>query len=506
MKIISSVIAALLLLGVNTKVETPKNTNQRLFVSHYENVLGTSLEFKFKSISEAEAEKAEVAALAEIDRLSAIFSAYNADSEFSKWLKQDLNKPVVVSKELFDMLNLFEQWKYRTNGALNAAAAVAGKLWTDAAKNQQLPNQEDINMAVATMKQLHYKLDNKNLTATRLTNAPLVMNTFAKSYIINLACDAALASAKVNAVVVNIGGDLVIKGDVTDVVNVTNPLANAENDAPLAYLLISNKAVATSGNYRRGEQIGKKWYSHIVDPRTGMPVEGVISATIVAANATDAGALATAFNVLSLAESIALASTIEDAAYLVITKDGEKIESKNWNSLVNKSVIENKSPIVKTNFSTVGKPWDAKFELAINFEFKTIAGNAHRPFAAIWVEDENKAPVRNLALWYNKTKWIPDLKNWYRINGDKFKADKNNYASVTGATRSPGKYTIKWDGKNDNGEYVSQGKYTIIIETSKEHGTDEIIRQPMEFKKAAKKATNTGNVEISNVTFDFYKK
>ena len=54
---------------------------------------------------------------------------------------------------------------------------------------------------------------------------PLVMNTFAKSYIINLACDAALASSKVNAVVVNIGGDLVTKGNVEEYVNVTNPLA-----------------------------------------------------------------------------------------------------------------------------------------------------------------------------------------------------------------------------------------------------------------------------------------
>ena len=135
-----------------------------------------------------------------------------------------------------------------------------------------------------------------------------------------------------------------------------------------------------------------------------------------------------------------------------------------------------------------------------------IDGNSHRPFAAIWVENEKKEPVRNLALWYNKSKWIPDLKNWYRINGDSFKANKDNFASVTGATRNPGKYTIKWDGKDDKGGYVPQGKYTIMIETSKEHGTDEIIRQQLEFKKTPQKITNLGNVEISSLTFDFYKK
>ncbi|RZL47985.1 MAG: DUF2271 domain-containing protein [Pedobacter sp.] len=505
MKVLASVIALFLLTGTTPKIETPKKTNQRLYVSHYENVLGTSLEFKFTSTSEAEAEKAELAALAEIDRLSAIFSAYDNNSEFNKWMKQDLNKPVKVSTALFDMLSLFEQWKNRTNGALDASAAVAGKLWKDAAVKQQLPTTAEINAAVSTMQKTHYQLDRVNSTATRLTNAPLVMNTFAKSYIINLACDAALKSTKINAVVVNIGGDLVIKGDVVDAVNVTNPLANAENDAPLAQLLVSNKAIATSGNYRRGEQIGKNWYSHIIDPRTGKPVDGVISATVIANNASDAGALATAFNVLSLAESEKLAATMEGAAYLIITKEGKKIESPNWSAYINPAAKISEEVKMAT-LNKAEKPWDPKFELAVNFEFNRIEGNNHRPFAAIWVENENKVAIRNLALWYNKTKWIPDLKNWYRINGESFKASKENYASVTGATRNPGKYTIKWDGKNDKGEYVPQGKYTIIIETSKEHGTDEIIRQSMEFKKAAKKATNAGNVEISNVTFDFHKK
>ncbi len=507
MKVFAFLWVALLGVGTQPSKAPVKKTNQRLYVSHYENVLGTSLEFKFTSKEEAEAEKAETAALAEINRLSAILSAYDTQSEFSQWMKKDLNKPVKVSKELFELLSLFEQWKQRSHGALDASAAVAGELWSEAAKKQQLPSREAMKAAVAAMQQVHYQLDRSQQSATRLSNAPLVMNTFAKSYIINLAADAAMASSKIDAVVVNIGGDLVIKGAVQDQVMVTNPLANAENDAPLAHLLVSNKAVATSGNYRRGVQIGKNWYSHIVDPRTAKPVEGVISATVIAANATDAGALATAFNVLPLAESEALAATVTDAEYLIITKDGKRVESKGWPKMVDPNYKE-EIKTENTQHINYGaeKPWDPKYELAVTFQMNAIEGNTHRPFAAIWVEDANKVAVRNLALWYNKTKWVPDLRNWYRINGDKFKESKENYASVTGATRSPGKYTIKWDGKDDKGNYVPQGNYTIIIETSKEHGTDEIIRQPMELKKAAKKATVAGNVEISNVTFDFYKK
>ncbi|MES2417643.1 MAG: DUF2271 domain-containing protein [Bacteroidota bacterium] len=506
MKLFAALLMPFLLISTWSSPEKHKETKKQLYVSNYENVLGTSLTFKFTSGSEAAAEKAESAALIEINRLSHVLSAYDANSEFNSWMRHEIKKPVKVSKELFDMLSLFELWKIRSNGALDPSAAVAIKIWSDAAKTQKAPTQQEINAAVLTMEQTHYLLDKATSTATRLNTVPLIMNTFAKSYIINKACDAALASGDIVAAVVNIGGDLVIKGEVTEPVNVTNPLANAENDKPLAYLLVNNKAVATSGNYRRGEQIGNHWYSHIVDPRTAKPVEGVISATVVATNATDAGALATAFNILPLAESKALAETIKDAEYLIITAAGKRIESEGWHKLVNPKINEETKHTIEPILYGADKPWDPKYELGITFEMNVIAGNSHRPFAAIWVENESKKPVRNLALWYNKTKWVPDLRNWYRINGDSFKAAKENYASVTGATRSPGKYTIKWDGKDDNGNFVAQGKYTILIESSKEHGTDEIIRQPLELKKTAKKVTAAGNVEISNVTFDFYKK
>ncbi|RZJ82523.1 MAG: DUF2271 domain-containing protein [Flavobacterium sp.] len=504
MKIFAS-LATIVLLSFAPKIDKPIPKKAQLYVANYENVLGTSLEFKFTATNEADAEKAEKAALKEIDRLSAVLSAYDQNSEFNNWMSMELNKPVKVSEELFKMLSLFDDWKTRTKGALNASAAVANQLWTASASKNVLPSKAQLILAVNLMQQKHYQLDKTNLTATRLTNVPLVMNTFAKSYIINLACDAALKSADITSAVVNIGGDLVIKGDVLDAVNVTNPLANAENDTPLAQLLVSNKAIATSGNYRRGNQIGKEWYAHIIDPRTAKPVVGVISATVIANNATDAGALATAFNVLSLAEAEALAATIEGVAYLVVTKSGKKVESKNWNLFVDGSKKEEKNNVQAIMVGSE-KAWDPKYELTINFEFNKIAGNSHRPFTAIWVENDKKEAVRNLALWFNKARWLPDLRNWYKINSVKFKADNKNYASVTGATRNPGKYTVKWDGKTDNGEFVPQGNYTINIETSKEHGTDEILRQTMEFKKSAKKVSNKGNVEISNVTFDFRKK
>ena len=269
-----------------------------LYVSNYENVLGTSFELKVKAKNEKQAETAENTALQEISRLSNILSGYDANSEFSIWMATQ-NKEVKISKELMEVLSQYEQWTAKTNGALNPSAETINQLWKHAATSQQLPTSIEINQAVEATQQKHWMLNPSNGTATHLSNAALKLNSFVKSYIIHQATEAAMKCNGVSGVVMNIGGDILIQGDVNEKVMIADPRAAAINDAPLDIVQLNNKAIATSGNYRRGTMIQNKWYSHIVDPRTGMPAEGVISATVVSENAEEAGALATAFNVLT---------------------------------------------------------------------------------------------------------------------------------------------------------------------------------------------------------------
>ena len=478
-----------------------KNKAARLYVSHFENVLGTSMELKVSAFTEKNAAIAEAAALAEIKRVAAILSTYDANSEFSKWFATRYT-PVAVSPELFEVLSLYDTWRIRTHGALDASAQVISKLWKQAAAKQQVPEQEAINAAVAEVKQAHWSLDAASKTATHLSNAPLVLNSFTKSYIIKRAADAAMASTNVNAVIVNIGGDIVVEGNTKETIQISDPKADAENDAPIDRIQVNNRAVATSGNYRRGELINGTWYSHIIDPRNGQPAGEVISATVVAPNATDAGALATSFNVLTPAESKALADKMPGVDYLLITKNGERIESKGWALL---EIPAEKNTAVNTK----ADGWNNGYEVAMNLELNNITtdrGIAHRPFVAIWIEDENKAAIRAVTLWYNNPKWLQDLREWYHVYGSTFAADYSQYASITSATRSPGKYTIKWDGKDDKGNYVKPGNYTVVIEVAREHGTYQIIRQEIECKKTAKLINLTGNVEIASASIEYRKK
>ncbi|GGH04376.1 DUF2271 domain-containing protein [Pedobacter zeae] len=497
--------AAFILVIIASAFVNPKKP-LTTFVSNYENVLGTSLELKFKTSSQADADAAEARALNEIDRLDGILSAYKADSEFSRWMSKG-KQTTKVSSELFEVLKQFEYYKTLTHGALDASAKVIGDVWKKAAAEGHKPSASVLQQAVTLVKQKHYLLNEQDKTVTRLDDVPLALNSFAKSYIINKAAEQAVQSPGIENVVVNIGGDMVIKGNGPELIEIANPKADAENDAALATIKVANMAVATSGNYRRGFDVNGKWYSHIVDPRTGKPASEIISATVIGPDASEAGALATSFNVLSVAEIEAVTAKRNDIAYLLVTKEGKEIKSKEW---TNYEVALKKPTATLAKTTKADKLWNTKYELVVNFEIADIqptdGKRVRRPFVAVWIEDQVKTPVRNLAIWYNKPRWLPDLKSWNRANGEEFKKGaEGKLSSTSSATRGPGKYSLSWDGKDDSGKLVKAGIYTVFIEVAREHGTYQVIAKEMKFTGSAQKVELTPNTELTSASLDYRK-
>ena len=497
-------LAALLLLAVGSGGR-PTAARVAWRVSQFENVLGTSLELKFAVASDNEAARAEAAALAEIERLNHILSGYDRESEFNRWLSAS-GRPTRVSPELFEVLRLFDEWRARTSGALDPAAQVVSELWGHAAAEQRAPSADELQAAIAAVRRPHYRLDAATRTVTRLDDAPLILNSFAKSYIVNRAADAAMRAARPRGLVVNIGGDLVVRGELAEAVRIADPKADAENDEPLARLSVRNRAVATSGNYRRGVEIKGRWYSHIVDPRTALPVDHVISATVVAPQAADAGALATAFCVLTPEESLRLAASLPDVECLLITKNGARVESGGWRALEASSAPRVGRPAASSAAET--QAWDQSYELVINFELARIGGSGYRrPYVAVWIEDKDHTPARTLALWYKKPRYLPDLKAWSRANRMRATAEGSDFTgSVSGATRPAGRYTLRWDGRDNQGKLVKPGKYTVYIEAAREHGTYQLMRQEMDFNGEPKQVNLPGNIEIATATLDYRKK
>ncbi|RYG53762.1 FAD:protein FMN transferase, partial [bacterium] len=90
------------------------------------------------------------------------------------------------------------------------------------------------------------------------------------------------------------------------------------------------------GNYRRGFQVGKKWYSHLLDPRTGRPVESAVGVSVVAPCAATADVLATVFSVLSPAESLEMSKLWPGTGALLITENGERFSNDTWDSFLSR--------------------------------------------------------------------------------------------------------------------------------------------------------------------------
>ncbi len=144
------------------------------------------------------------------------------------------------------------------------------------------------------------------------------------------------------------------------------------------------------------------------------------------------------------------------------------------------------------------------FELNIDFELSRFEGRSLRPFVAVWVENEKSESVRTLALWYNNNRWLPDLKRWYAKHFEK--AQKPDFTdAVTGATRSAGKYTLKWDLKDDNGNPVEAGKYTVHIEAARERGTYQLISREIELNEEPKRIDLEGGIEIAMAVIEYVK-
>jgi thiamine biosynthesis lipoprotein ApbE len=474
------------------------SSHSGILSAHFDHILGTSMDLKIIANTFEIAEKAEKVVLDEIKRLSNILGSFDSSTEFSQWQKT-MHEAVPVSNELYTVLKSFDIWNAKTDGVIQSAAEEVNQIWKLASMENKLPSKDQLDEAATKANQAHWELGEG--TATHVTDAALRLHTFAKSFIMDQATEKAMSEKGVEGLVINIGGDLIVKGNYTEKIALTDPRNSSENSGPLAMVQVANKAVATSGDYRRGVEINGEKYSHVVDPRTALPAEEIISATVIHPDAVTAGALATAFNVLTITESKALALSIPGTEFLLVNRVGQMTTSENWHN----QIISTENEVAKSAISMVNlkeKVWNANQELVINFELARFEGRFRRPFVAVWIEDEDHKPVRRIALWYNKPRWLPDLRSWYAAQ----RASEIDVTSITGATRPAGNYALVWDGKNDAGQLVNQGKYTVFVEAAREHGTYQLIKQEMNFDGKPKDQALPGNEEITSASLAYRNK
>lgn len=484
----------------------------------HENVMGTSMELHVRAGGREVAEAAERRVLAEIDRLSRILSGYDPESEFRRWQKS-VGERRKVSAELFAMLQASETWTNRSGGAFDPRVEAFTQLWTQAVRERREPSAGETREVLRALARPAWRLDPHTRTVERLTDVPLSLNAIAKGAIIERACRAGMAGSPApRGLLLNIGGDLRVCGDFEQVVGIVSPSSDSESADPLTRIMVRDRAVATSGRSQRSFEIKGRKYSHIFDPRTGRPVEGVALASVVAPRSADADALATILNVVPPEEGLRLVRLIGDCECMIVTRDGRVLASEGWSRLERPlplaAALARDEPAAKAQ-PEEGAPWGERYELAVDFEINRpdLAGQRYRrPYVAVWVENKDGFPVRNLILWVSQGgagpfQWIPDLRRWYRDDQARKKVDRREMVLVMARpTRPPGKYSVVWDGKDDKGKPVGPGEYTLVIDAAREHGTYQSISKVLTIGDQPFSETLPGNIEIKGASVEYRRK
>jgi thiamine biosynthesis lipoprotein len=273
------------------------------------------------------------AGILEIKRIETLLTTFNNGSETNQVNKSAGIKAVSVSRETINLIRRSISISGLTQGAFDITyGSIDKRLWNFDQQMTGLPDKETAKKMVRLINYKNIVIDDEKSTVfLKEKGMRIGFGGIGKGY----AAERAKQVMKLHGAesgVVNASGDLTTWGLQPGGKQWTIAIADP-NNAHLAfsYLEISNMAVATSGNYEKFVMIGGKKYSHTIDPRTGLPVTGIKSVTIITTNAEIADAMATPVTIMGIGAGLDLINQMKNIEAIVIDDDNKLYASKNIN-------------------------------------------------------------------------------------------------------------------------------------------------------------------------------
>jgi len=271
--------------------------------------------------------------IAEIQRIEKLLTTFNDNSETNAINANAGIKPVVISRETFNLIQRSLRISALTQGAFDISyGSVDKRLWNFDQHMTELPDKETAKKMVRLINYKNIVLDDEKCTVyLREKGMRIGFGGIGKGY----AAERAKQVLKLNGVesgVVNASGDLTTWGLQPNgnqwTIAIANP--NCSHEA-FSYMEISNMAAATSGNYEKFVMIGGIKYSHTINPQTGLPVTGIKSVTIITTNAELADALATPVTIMGISAGLNMIDQMKNIEAIIIDDDDKLYASKNIN-------------------------------------------------------------------------------------------------------------------------------------------------------------------------------
>ena len=288
-------------------------------------VMGT--EYRLVAIG-SDAKKLDVAlaaAVAELQRVEDLMTDWRA-SPLSTLNDHAGKGPQVLPLELAALIGRGCALGGLTEGAFDISFAGVGKLWDFKKKPPLVPTAEKVKQALMHVDYRRIEIVPAKSSVALPEGFRVGLGGIAKGYGIDAAMKV-LMKHNVRQAIVNVGGDMSVLGKKHGKpwpIGIAHP---RNKELALAALNLSNVCVVTSGDYERFFEVDGVRYHHILDPRTGYPSKGCMTATVVATHAEYADALATALCVLGPEKGLALIEKLPRVEAIVVGLDGKAAAS-----------------------------------------------------------------------------------------------------------------------------------------------------------------------------------
>ncbi len=273
------------------------------------------------------------AGINEIKRIEKLLTTFSDDSETNQVNQNAGIKPVKVSRETFDLIKRSIRISEITQGAFDISyGSIDKRLWNFDQNMTSLPDKDTAKRMVKLINFRNVILNEENCTVfLREEGMRIGFGGIGKGYAADCAKRIMIAQGVVSGVV-NASGDMSAWGTQPNgekwTIGIVNPDSSHE---VFSYMNITDMAVATSGNYEKFITVDGKKYSHTINPRTGLPVTGIKSVTIITTNAEIADAMATPVTIMGINTGLDMINQMKNIEAVIIDDDNNLHTSKNIN-------------------------------------------------------------------------------------------------------------------------------------------------------------------------------
>ncbi|HVH88907.1 MAG TPA: FAD:protein FMN transferase [Terriglobales bacterium] len=306
------------------------------------NAMGTVFTIYLYVESDSYAEASFETAFEEIERLDETLSNYRPSSELSRINRLAGRQAVTTDPEVFSLLETALRYSSETEGAFDVTVGPLMRAWGFFRGQGLFPDAEELRLAREKTGFEKVQLaQNVRTVSFAVPDMEIDLGAIGKGYAVDRA-GAVLREAGVSAALIDAGSSTLYAMDAPPGqdgwrVHVPDPLYRSRH---IASLTLRNESISTSGNYEKFFQLGDRKYCHVMDPRTGVPVEGVLQATLVAADGVTSDALSNAMFVMGSGAGSELLARLAGSRGIWVLNESESQKVVKWNWQAHPADIE----------------------------------------------------------------------------------------------------------------------------------------------------------------------